>query len=412
MVKKPIILTLNRILSLPVITLYGIGTMVGAGIYGLIGEVIHVSGVFTPYAFIVSAIIALFTSLSYGELSSLLPKCAGEAAYVREGFRNNQIAILVGWLTIITGVVSSSSILSSFIGYFHLFYHFDIYLTKFLVVLFVSVLAAWGVSWSVGIACIITLVEIGGLIYIIYLGGSGSLSYYAENMTDLLPPITIADMKSVFLGSFLSFYAFIGFEDMVNMAEEVKSPRKTLYKAILISLFVSSILYILVCFVAVSAISVEDFTKSETPLADLVASKGENAKWMVGIIGVTSLINGGLVQILMASRVIYGMARQRMAPKIFSYVHPRTKTPLVATAIVGVITFILMVALEHLVLAKTTTFVILIIFSTINLSLILIKRRNNKGKSDFKVPIFVPYVGLILNLSLLAFESYTHLMAQ
>lgn len=406
MAKRPMILTLNRILSLPVITLYGIGTMVGAGIYGLIGEVIHISGMFTPYSFLISAIIALFTSLSYGELSSLLPKSAGEAAYAREGFRNNNIAILVGWLTIVTGVVSSSSILSSFIGYLHLFYHFDIYLSKVLVAVFITALAAWGVSWSVGIACLITLVEIGGLIYIIYLGGSGSISYYIENWSDLLPPASLGDMKSVFLGSFLAFYAFIGFEDMVNMAEEVKSPRKTLYKAILIALLVASVLYILISFVAVSAISTEALTKSETPLADLVATKGERARWTVGMIGVTSLVNGGLVQILMASRVVYGMSRQRMAPKVFSYVNPKTKTPLIATATIGFITLILMLFFQHLVLAKTTTFVILIIFSAVNLSLILIKRRNNEEKSDFKVPTFVPYVGLIINLSLLIFQAF------
>lgn len=387
-------------------TLYGIGTMVGAGIYGLIGEVISVSGVFTPYAFVISAIISLFTSLSYGELSSLLPKCAGEAAYVSEGFKNKRIAIFIGWLTIITGVVSSSSILSTFISYFSLFSDVNIYITKTVVVALLTGLTVWGVSWSVGIACLFTLVEIAGLIYIIYLGGSESVSYYAANWEDLLPPLNLGDFTSAVLGSFLAFYAFIGFEDMVNMAEEVKSPRKTLYKAILLSLLVASVLYILVSFVAVSAIAVEDLTKSQTPLADLVATRGPRARWTVGVIGVTSLINGGLVQILMASRVVYGMSRQRMAPKIYSYVHPTLKTPVVATLTVGLITWLLMVAVEHLILAKTTTFIILIIFSAINLSLILIKRRNVVDKRAFRVPAFVPYVGLILNISLILLEAY------
>ncbi|MEM1283314.1 MAG: APC family permease [Chlamydiota bacterium] len=404
MTKSPNVLTLNRVLTLPVITLYGIGTMVGAGIYGLIGKVIYLSGNFTPYAFLLSSFIALFTSLSYGELSSHLPRSAGEAAYVKEGFRSTLIATFIGWLTITTGVVSSSAILSSVVDYFQLFYDVDRYLIKTVIVSIVVFFAAGGVHWSVGIACFFTLIEIGGLVYIIYLGGSETVSHFVNNPKDLLPPASLSDIKTLFLGSFLAFYAFIGFEDMVNMAEEVKSPRKTLHRAILLALLVSSILYILVAYVAVSAVMVEELTKSETPLADLVAIKGAGAKWAISFIGLISLINGGFVQTIMASRVLYGMSRQRMAPKIYSYIYPKTKTPLVATVTVGLITWVLMVVIPHVTLAKITTFIILIIFSAINLSLIFIKRRNQKEKGVFRVPMFVPYAGLILNLSLLAIK--------
>ncbi|MEM1282578.1 MAG: amino acid permease [Chlamydiota bacterium] len=397
---------LKRSISLPFITLYGIGTIIGAGIYVLTGKVASVSGMQAPFAFILSALIATFTGLSYSELSSRYPKSAGEAVYVLHGFRSKGFSSLIGWMVIATGVVSASAITLGFVGYFKIFFSFPDWAIIVGVVCSMCFIASIGVNVSVGVASAITILEVCGLIYIISLAG-GSLATLPDRWLEIIPSFTTTDFSNVFLGAFLAFYAFIGFEDMVNMAEEVKEPQRTLPKGIMLALVISGLLYFLVSLISVLALPIEELNSSEAPLADLVASNGLSSVNFIGIIGMIAVINGALIQVIMASRVLYGMGEQGIGPKSLSYVNSWTQTPVTATFLVSAIVLTLALWFPIVTLAKITTLIILFVFSTVNLSLIIIKLRTKTAPKDVVTfPIAIPMIGLFLNSILIGVQIY------
>lgn len=396
---------LNRSITLPFITLYGIGTIIGAGIYVLTGKVAQISGFYAPLAFIISALIAAFTGLSYAELSSRYPLSAGEAVYVLKGLRSKRLSTLIGWLVVATGVVSAATISIGFVGYFKLFVPLPDYQVIIGIVSLMFIIAAIGVNISIGIASIITLMEIGGLLYIIFLTGD-SLLTLPEQWEKLTPPLQSADMSIIFLGAFLAFYAFIGFEDMVNMAEEVKKPEKTLPKAIILSLLISGLLYFIISLISVLAIPLDVLTQSEAPLADLVAQKGNLAVGLIGIIGMIAVTNGALVQIIMGSRVLYGMGNQGVGPKLLAKVNPWTKTPLLATFIISLTILVLALFFPIVTLAKCTTFIILFVFAMVNLSLICIKSRDKNPHQGISFPLIIPLIGLLFSGMLMGLQLY------
>ena len=163
---------LKRTLSLAQLVLYGLGTILGAGIYVLVGKVASLAGPYVPVAFLVAALLTVFTGLSYAELAARYPRSAGEAVYVQEGFHRRALSLLVGFLLILTGMVSSATIVNGFVGYLHVFVTVPDWLVITLLVLLLGALAAWGISESVMAASLITLIEVGGLILVILVAGN------------------------------------------------------------------------------------------------------------------------------------------------------------------------------------------------------------------------------------------------
>ena len=198
--------------------------------------------------------------------------------------------------------------------------------------------------------------------------------------------------QGVLLGAFVAFYAFVGFEDMVNVAEEVRDPSRTVPLAIVITLVITTILYILVTMTAVAGLPLEQLASSEAPLADMYTHFSGEPATIIVIIGLLSVLNGILVQIIMATRVLYGMSSQGWLHAWFSHIHIATKTPLNATLVVVGITLLLAITLPLLTLAKMTSFVTLIIFTLMNISLWRIKLLE-KTYVGFHVPMIVPVVG-------------------
>ena len=214
---------LKRTLSLAQITFYGLGTILGAGIYVLVGKVAGTAGLYAPLAFVVAALLAGLTGLSYAELAARHPKSAGEAVYVQDGFRWRPLSMLVGFLIILTGIVSAATIANGFVGYLHVFIDVPDWLAITLLVLALGALAAWGIAESVMAATAITLVEVGGLLLVLAVAG-GSFADLPARLPELIPPFEVPVWQGILLGAFLAFYAFIGFEDMANVAEEVRHP--------------------------------------------------------------------------------------------------------------------------------------------------------------------------------------------
>ena len=212
---------LRRNLTLPLVTLYGLGNILGAGVYVLIGKVAGEAGYFAPLSFIVASILAGITAFSYCELSSRYPVSAGEAAYVRNGFNIPGLSLWAGLLIILTRVVSAATISRGFSGYLSVFVTLPDWLVIGALLFSLCLISIAGVAQSVSVAAIFTLVEIGGLVLILYVSAP-ALALLPESMDKFSGPLSMNTAAGVFGGAFLAFYAYIGFEDMVNLAEEVK----------------------------------------------------------------------------------------------------------------------------------------------------------------------------------------------
>lgn len=202
---------LKRSLTLPLLTLYGLGTILGAGVYVLVGKVAGVAGMYAPIAFLASAIIATFTGFSYAELSSRYPRSAGEALYISKAFSWPALSVCVGWFVIATGVVSAATLVNGFIGYLSVFFLIPENIAITLVIMLITVIACRGITESVTIAAIITAVEVLGLVIVIAALGDEFITL-PERWPDLVPPNTLGVWFGILLGAHLAFYAFIGFE--------------------------------------------------------------------------------------------------------------------------------------------------------------------------------------------------------
>ena len=398
---------LERSITLPSLVLYGLGTAIGAGIYVLIGEASGRAGLLAPVAFILAGLCLAPTAAGYAELAGRLPVSAGEAAYVRAGFNSKTMGQVAGWLVIFAGTFASAAVADGSVGYLREFVDLSPSTLVVLVVMTIGLIAAWGISESVAIAATLTVIEAAGLLAIVGFGLTGSDSV-AGRMGDLVPDSLDMDLWSgVFSASLLAVFAFIGFEDMVNVAEETKNPRRTLPRAIFITLAVTTLLYVLVASVAVLSVDPAVLAEDEAPLALVYRETAGFSSDLISTIAVLATLNTILVQIIMVSRVVYGMADRGSMPAIFARVHPRTRTPLLATAITVLVVIVLAVAFPLNRLADFTSQIVLIIWALANLALILMKRRGDPApEGTFIVPMWVPVAGLVTSLGLLLITSW------
>lgn len=388
---------LRRSLSLWQITLYGIGTILGAGIYVLIGEVAAVAGVFAPLSFLLAAALAGITGLSFAELSSRFPLSAGEAVYVQQAFSKRHLSAVIGILVVLTGVVSGATLVNGFAGYFREFVPISNIVIVPIVCAVLGGIAAWGISQSITIAVVITVAEVLGLIVVVLVALPDAITATGMNTTTDYT-VMGSIWFGVISGAGIAFYAFIGFEDMVNVAEEVKNVRRVMPRAILITIAFTSLLYAGVAIVAVRAVPLEALTQSEAPIALMFEHATGVSGQAISLIALFAVINGALIQIIMASRVLYGSAVQGWMPSFFGSINLRTNTPMVATVVVTMLIVIFALWLPLGTLARLTSLVILIVFVMVNLALVKIKQGEsdrNSGVDLYSVPFWVPITGAL-----------------
>ena len=383
---------LKRTLSLTLITLYGLGTILGAGIYVLVGEVGRSAGLYAPVAFLIAAVLAALSGLSYAELAARFPRSAGEALYVQQGLGRPSLAVIVGWGVILVGTVSAATVARGSVGYLLVLVSLPGWLLVTALILLLGAIAAWGIRESIAAAAAMTLVEVFGLLLIIAVAGD-SLVTLPQRLPELLPPLEGSIWQGILFGAFLAFFAFIGFEDMVNVAEEVRDPTRTLPRAILLAIGVTTVLYVVVALTTVLTLPPAVLAGSDAPLALLYESATGGAPWLISAISVVAIINGALIQIVMASRMLYGMSREGWQAPVFARVHPRTRTPVIATATITMLVLVLALWLPLVTLAQVTSFVVLIVFSVVNLALARIKRREPHPPGVRPIPSWVPLAG-------------------
>ncbi|MCR9078468.1 MAG: APC family permease [Hyphomonadaceae bacterium] len=393
---------LSRRLTLPLLILYGLGVTVGAGIYVLVGTTAAHAGTYAPVAFLAAAIVVSFTGFSYAELSARFPVSAGEAAYVDAGLRSKRIALLVGLLVASVGIISSSAIMVGASAYLQDLTSVDSRILTFLIAFVLGGVAILGVLESVTMAAVFTVLEIIGLLLVLMYGLGGNPEILLQ-LDRLVPPLEGQVWLGIGAASLLAFFAFVGFEDLANIAEEAINPDRNMPRAIIWTLVLATLLYLAVVSVVVLIVPIDALSQSAAPLNLMFTDASPALRGGFNLIASVATLNGVLIQMIMSSRVIYGLSKQNQLPAQLGYIHPQTKTPLVATILVAaiVLALSLFVAIERL--AELTSQVALAIFAIVNLSLIFLKRREQRTAIGFQVPIFVPVTGLVTCVALFSF---------
>jgi amino acid transporter len=400
--------SLRRSIGLIPLIIYGVGVTVGAGIYVLVGVAAGLAGPLAPLSFMLAALIAAPSAFAFAELSARLPRSAGEALYVLEAFGNLRLSQIVGLTVVFVGVVSSATVTNGAAGYISEILNLPSWLTKFIFIGTLGAIAMWGVVQSVVVTVILTLIELGGLLLILGFGfwsiGNLDVMHWPAWALPLTGLSTSAIVGGVLTGTLIAFFAFIGFEDLVNMAEEVHEPERIMPRAITWTLILTTFLYLIVVTVAINVVPPAELAASDAPLALVFErASGHNAAAFAAI-AVLATVNTVLVQIIMASRVLYGMVGSGAMPAIFGRINARTQTPVIATGIVIAIVLLLAIVFPLAGLARTTTFIALSIFTIVNLALWRIKLRDKSTPSHFTVPIWVPATGAMLSAAILVFE--------
>ncbi len=386
---------LKLTITLPFLTLYGLGTIIGAGIFVLMGKVAGIAGVYAPVSFLIASIIAAFSAFSYAELSSRFPKSAGEAIYLEETFHRHWLSTGTGIAVTAIGIISAATISNGAVGYIQIFIDLPSWQIIILLVAALALLAAWGISESVSVAVFSTMISIAGLILVIIFN-SYNLATLPERLPELIPD-RLEIWGAIVFGAFIAFYAFIGFEDMINVAEEVKEPQHNMPMAIILALIISTLLYVLISLTAILTIDPAKLAASTAPLAVLIGEEQSWIKTMVGIISIFAITDGILIQIIKTSRMLYGMSKQSLIPPLFAMVHPYTRTPLIATAAVAITVLILALSFPLLTLAQFTSFITLVVFAAINFTLWRLKmQKNSVQPAGINLPVWVPMTGFFL----------------
>jgi len=396
--------TLKRELSLPLMIFFGLGNILGAGIYVLIGNIAGHAAMYTPLCFLAAALVTVFTAFTYAELSSRFPVSAGAAVYVQEGFGIPALSVVVGFLIIFTGIVSAATIVRGSVGYLQFFVNLPAEVLIFFVLTVLGAMAAWGVKESASIVAVISAIEIFGLVLVIVAAGD-AFQDLPGRLHEFIPEFEWPDFEGISIGAFLAFYAYIGYEDMVNMAEETRDPVRTLPYSILLSLLIAMLLYMTVAIVSVLTLTPGLLSQSDAPLASVYRQATGSDPVLLSAISVIAVINGALIQIIMSARVCYGMSRRELFPRFLGIVHPVTRTPVIATVIVTAVILVMALWLPIETLAKTTSATLLVIFSLVNIALWRIKQAQPiftaKG---FIVPRWVPASGFLISIMFLSLQ--------
>ncbi len=395
--------TLKRTLSLPLVTLYGLGNILGAGIYVLIGKVAGFAGSSTTLAFVIAMVTAAVTALSYMELAGRYPVSASVSVYLHRAFGKRWLSTTIGLAMVGGGIASAAALAQGFAGYLNSFVSVPTLLGSVGLLVVLGAIAIKGIGESATTAALLTGLEVLGLVLVIWFGRKAFSDIEVGSVLALDPAVGLGGL---FAGAFLAFYAFIGFEDMVNVSEEVRNPSRTMPLAILLALLISTVLYLLVVLVATTLVSPADLAASGAPLTLVFERSGAGHAVVLSLIGMIAAMNGVIVQIIMGSRILYGLAAEGWIHRGFGRVHRTFQTPVRSTLVVLAAMIVATVALPLVSLARLTSLLVLLIFTLVNAALIVIKRRHPDHGGFINVPSAVPYLGVAMCLGTLVLQMF------
>ena len=361
--------------------MYGVGLILGAGIYVLIGEAAGLAGNALWLSFILGAIVALFAGLSYSELAALFPKAAAEYIFVKEGFRNGFIGFVVGWLTIITSIIVAATVALGFAGYMEELTGVPVLVSALVIIGILSAINFLGIRESALLNTIFAFVTIAGLALVIGIGFSAPVEVeidYFENPMGF---------NGIILAFVLVFFAFIGFEDMANVSEEVKKPQKTIPKGIMISVLITAVIYILVSLASIRVVGWEQLSNSSAPLAFVAQQRlGEQGGFVLSVIALFATASTILITLVAGARIFYGMAKDGSLPSKLGLIHSKTKTPWIAVILIFATSCGFVFVGDIVIVANIVVFAVVVTFAMINASVILLRYTRPDLQRPFKVP--------------------------
>ena len=392
--------TLRRSIGLWQMTLYGAGSMLGAGIYGLLGVVASEMGSAIWLAFALSMVAAGLTGLSYASLGSRYPRAGGAAYITHRAYRRTLLTHVVGLSVACSGftsIAAGARVVGQNLQALPLFSGLAPGTLAFIYLVFVGALVYRGIRESMWANVMFTLVEAAGLIFVVAVcmrfWGSANLLEFPTG------PGTDSGLPLLFLinGIVLTFYSFLGFEDAINVAEELKNPRRDMPLGLVMALALTVLLYMSVSVSAVSVMPWQELAQADAPLAAVVEVA---APWvpagMFIAITIFAVANTGLINYVTASRLLYGMARDGQLPQALAKIHPARRTPHVAVALIFVVIVLLILSGDISQLASATVLLLLLVFSVVNAALVVLKLRPDEPEGAFELPIAIPALGAVV----------------
>lgn len=371
--------TLKRSLGLVETTLGGVGIILGAGIYALVGAVAGKAGNAMWISFVMAGVMAAIVGLAYAELASAFPKAGADYEYTRRAL-GLRAAFVVGWLIVIGNIVAAAAVALAFGGYLGELIDVAATPTAVVVLVVATLIAFYGVKEAVRVSVVMTLVEAAGLVLIIAIG----IPDFGE--VDLLD--ASAGTTGIFSGAALVMFAFIGFEQVATLAEETRDPGRVIPKALLLAVGITATIYVLVAIASVSVLGWEQLSTSDAPLAEVAEEAlGSSAFDLVAIIALFSTANTVLLVLVAASRLIYGMAKTDALPRFLAWIHPGVRTPARAIVLCLVISVGFALSGDLTLVAGATNFAVFIGFGAVNLSLIILRYTQPDVERPFRVPL-------------------------
>ncbi|WP_159999568.1 APC family permease [Roseomonas sp. 18066] len=395
---------LKRAVGLPLLLMYGLGSMLGAGIYGLVGEAAKLMGSAIWLAFLVSMAAALLTGLSYATIASRYPRAGGAAYVTQRAYRSPALAYLVGLAVACSGLTSIATQSNVVARNLQAAFGLEGIPPSLLALGFLLILAGIllrGIKESLWANAVCTVVEAAGLLLVIAVGipywGSADLFAWPEGSGEATGTALL-----VFQGAVLTFFSFIGFEDTLNLAEEVKDPERTMPMGLILAMLIATGIYMAICITAVSVIPWQELAAAPAPLAAVVEKA---APWFpkIGFIAITifAVANTALVNYVMASRLLYGMAKQGLLPAPLARIHAGRQVPYVAILALLAVVMGLSLLGDVAALAAATVLLLLFVFAIVNGALVLLIRRPGEPQGRFALPWIVPAFGAVVCLALI-----------
>jgi APA family basic amino acid/polyamine antiporter len=396
--------SLHRVMGPWLLLLFIVGDILGTGIYALTGQVAKQVGGVVWLPFVVAFLVAMVTAFSYLELVTKYPKAAGAALYTHKAFGIHFVTFIVAFAVMCSGITSASTASRAFAA--NMSNAFGLNLAggigiTLIGLAFMSVVAIVnfrGVGESVKANVVLTCVELTGLLIIIFIGlwaigaGQGDVSRIGQFGGSTERGL----LWSVIGATTLAFFAMVGFEDSVNMAEETKEPSRIFPKILLSGLLITGVIYVLVSISAITLVPPDQLGEGETPLLKVVAAGAPNFPlWIFGFITMFAVANSALINMLMASRLVYGMSRENVLPTMFGKVHPGRRTPYIAIVFTTLLAFALITFVGEVpALGGTTALLLLCVFTVVNVA-VLVLRKDTVEHDHFRTPTFLPVIGAI-----------------
>lgn len=389
--------SLKRVIGRRVLLLFVVGDILGAGIYALVGKVAGYVGGVLWLPFLTAFVLAALTATAYAELVGKYPQAAGAALYAHKAFAVPFITFLVAFAVLMSGITSASAAARAFGGdYLAEWVTLPAIIGALAFLGLITLVNFAGISESIKVNVVLTLIEAFGLLVIVAIGGYALFTGGGEPSRALEFHPEAGALLGVLGGTALAFYALLGFEDSVNLAEEAKDPQRDYPRALFGGLAIAALIYMAVAFTATMLVDTETLERSSGPLLEVVRVAGLTfPPKLFALIALLAVGNTALINMMMASRLVYGMARQRIVPPVLGVVHPTRATPWVAILFTVGIAVVLVLTGDVGGLAETTVLLLVCVFAVVNVA-VLILRRDVVEHAHYRAPTWAPVVGAVV----------------